>query len=66
MERIWPFDGTSKAGKTFGPVHKVVEIKDHCHIDGRVEKGVIWILDDNGWEFSWNLTVMGAKVSDTI
>ena len=33
----------------------VVEIKDHQPIDGAVRKDAVAFLDNNQWEFVWNL-----------
>ena len=54
-KRVYPYDGSDKAGKPYGPAMNIKEIRDHRPIDGCVEKSSIVIFDDDSWEFIWNI-----------
>lgn len=45
--------------KTGGPKTEVVKIDDHWPVDGPRTKDAICYLEDGGWEFYWNLLLVG-------
>lgn len=55
IKKLWPNDGSKRAGQPYGPTYEVIKILDHTSIDGPCEKNVVYLLSDGTYEFKWNV-----------
>lgn len=53
--KIYPYDGTKKAGTKRGKPLTITAIRDHNPGDGASRKLCIADLSNGEWEFIWNL-----------
>ena len=50
----------------YGPFLQVFAVDDHTPMDGTRRKDQICMFDDDSWEFSWNLVIVGHPLYDQI